>query len=133
MSEDNELLAPKDAKRNPMVTQNELTELDTIAQDVVRYSEDDRRKSDELFKYYQTLIDKGDGKGETRESLAKALELRENSVNNLVEILKLKTRIVEKKIQAEMRNTDDRDNRGINGTDTSDIISSIDEEERYGE
>lgn len=133
MSENNDLLAPKDAKDNPLVTQRELTDLDVIAQDVVRYSEDDRRKSDDLYKYYQSLIEKGDKTGETRQSLAKSLELRENSVNNLVEILKLKTRIIEKKIQAEMKNMENDQNQGnLKGTDTSDIISSIDTEEENG-
>jgi len=131
MAEDNnDIITPKNTKNNPLVTQNELSELDVISQDVIRYSEDDRRKSDNLFSYYQSLIDKGDSEGETRKSLAKALELRESSVNNLIEILKLKTRIIEKKIQAEMKNNYNNEKQEDNrGTNTSDIIASIDTEE----
>lgn len=121
----------EDGKSNHLVTQEELNNLDTIAKDVINYSEDDRRKADALYKYYQHLIDTGDKQGETREGLAKALELRENSVNNLVEILKLKTRLMEKKLQAEMRNMDSKGSNS-NGRDTSDWIQNIDAEDGDG-
>jgi hypothetical protein len=111
-----------------IVTQKELDQLDSIARDVTRYSEDDRRKADSLYQYYQELIDKGDAKGETRESLAKSLELRESSVHNLIEILKLKTKLIEKKIQLEMKNTSN-DNSNNKGSDTSELIASIEKSE----
>ena len=105
-----------------LITQNEIAELDLIAKNILMYSEDDRRKADFLFKYYQELIEKGDNKGETREALAKSLELREASVNNLIEILKLKTKIIEKKIMLESKREID-DNK--KGRDTSSIIAKI--------
>lgn len=109
-----------------IVSQSELRELDTVAKEIVAYSEDDRRKSDALYKYYQELIDKGDSKGETRQALAKSLELREASVNNLIEILKLKTRLIEKKIALEMKSMGNTGYQDSKGTDTSDLIASID-------
>jgi hypothetical protein len=109
------------------ITAKELANIDSVAQNIVQYSEDDRRKADSLFDYYQELIEGGDKKGETREALAKALELRENSVNNLVEILKLKTRLLEKKMVYEMRQMSMERDVGTKGKDTSDLIARFEE------
>jgi len=116
------------------LTQEEITSLDAVAKDVIAYSEDDRRKADDLYRYYQELIEKGDSKGDTRVALAKSLELREMSVNNLIEILKLKTRLIEKKIGLEMRRQIVED--GIDGVfhkrsgfDSSGIIKQMEGEE----
>jgi hypothetical protein len=113
------------------ISDKEIVELDTVAQDIITYSEDDRRKADDLFQYYQELITGGDAKGETRVALAKSLELREKSVENLIEILKLKTRIIEKKLTFEMKkiSNDDDENTRRSGTDTSKIISRMEEME----
>jgi len=116
------------------LTQKEITSLDAVAKDVVAYSEDDRRKADDLYRYYQELIEKGDTKGDTRVALAKSLELREQSVGNLIEILKLKTRLIEKKIGLEMRRQmADGPGDGIyhkrSGFDSSDVIRRMDEDE----
>ena len=113
------------------LTQSEITSLDKVAKDVIAYSEDDRRKADSLYKYYQELIEKGDTKGDTRVALAKSLELKEASVNNLIEILKLKTRLVEKKISLEMRRTSSDYNDSLgkkSGIDTSEIIQQMEED-----
>ena len=106
-----------------VITQNEINNLDIIAKQIIAYSEDDRRKADNLYKYYQELIDRGDKQGETREGLAKALELRESSVNNLIEILKLKTKLIEKKLTLEIKSSE----KNIKGLDTSEIIAKIEE------
>lgn len=122
MSEDKDL----------QLTQKEITSLDKVARDVIAYSEDDRRKADDLFRYYQELIDKGDTKGDTRAALAKSLELRETSVNHLIEILKLKTRLIEKKIGLEMQRSRSEDEGGFgknSGFDPSDIIKNMEEGE----
>ena len=113
-----------------VLTQGELVSLDKIAMDVIAYSEDDRRKADSLYKYYQELIEKGDSKGDTRVAMAKSLELRENSVNNLIEILKLKTRLVEKKISLEMKRTTGDSNESFgkkSGVDTNEIIQQMED------
>lgn len=110
------------------ISKKEIQDLDHIAKSVMAYSEDDRRKADQLYTYYQELIATGDGKGETRESLAKALELKENSVGNLIEILKLKTRLIEKKLQFEMKSmAAEQDEFDAKGRDTTDIISSMED------
>lgn len=116
------------------LTQKEITSLDSVAKDVIAYSEDDRRKADDLYKYYQELIEKGDTKGDTRVALAKSLELRETSVNNLIEILKLKTRLIEKKIGLEMRRQMADSTSGNpfgkrSGFDSSDVIREMEEDE----
>ena len=122
MSEDKDL----------QLTQKEITSLDTVAKEVIAYSEDDRRKADDLYKYYQELIEKGDTKGDTRVALAKSLELREQSVGNLIEILKLKTRLIEKKIGLEMRRqmADATPSFGRrSGFDSSDVIKSMEDDD----
>lgn len=131
-NKENDIMNVNDDNDKTLVTQEELNNLDTIARDVINYSEDDRRKADALYKYYQQLIDQGDRLGETREGLAKALELKETSVSNLVEILKLKTRLMEKKIQAEMRNMESQSQGNKTGRDTSDWIQDIDAGDRDG-
>lgn len=118
-------------KKDLIVTQKELSELDSITKNIMVYSEDDRRKADSLYEYYQKLIADGDKDGETRKALAKALALREESVTNLIEILKLKTKIVEKKIGYEMQrmqyaNPDVPSNK--RGNDTSDLIIAMETE-----
>lgn len=109
-----------------------LAEMDNVAQEVIAYSEDDRRKSDQLYEYYQKLIDSGDTKGETREALAKALELREKSVLNLIEILKLKTRLMEKKMSLEAKKIMAEEFRNVggrrSGKDHSELIARIEGE-----
>ena len=116
------------------VTESELASLDSVAHDILAYSEDDRRKADDLYGYYQELLEKGDSKGETRLALAKALELKENSVTNLVDILKIKAKLLERKlnfrIKREMMKYDhDKNGEGNNkGFDSSTLISSIDGE-----
>ena len=124
MSEDKDL----------QLTQQEITSLDAVAKDIIAYSEDDRRKADDLYKYYQEMIEKGDSKGDTRIALAKSLELRETSVNNLIEILKLKTRLIERKIGLEMRRQmSESESDGIfhkrSGFNSSDVIKRMEEEE----
>lgn len=112
-----------------ILTNEEIAEIDVVAKNIILYSEDDRRKADTLYKYYQSLIDGGDTQGETRKALAKSLELRESSVGNLIEILKLKTKLVEKKIALEMKGMESSPGEyGRGGSDTSDIISRIDGE-----
>lgn len=111
------------------ISKREVQELDTIAKSVIAYSEDDRRKADQLFAYYQELIASGDTKGETREAMAKALQLKEESVGNLIEIMKLKSRLIEKKLQLEMKamSMEESDFGGGKGHDTTKIISSMED------
>lgn len=116
------------------ISPRDIAEMDNVAQEVIAYSEDDRRKSDQLYEYYQKLIDGGDTKGETREALAKALELREKSVLNLIEILKLKTRLMEKKMSLEARKImmEDFTGRKVgrrSGRDHTELIAELEGEE----
>jgi hypothetical protein len=115
------------------VTKKEVAELDVVVHNIIYYSEDDRRKADDLYDYYQELISQGDTKGDTRMALAKSLELKETSVQNLIEIMKLKTRLLEKKISYEIaKEMKDVDNVGQrrSGFDSSVMITNIDRSER---
>jgi len=117
------------------VTKKEVAELDVVVHNIVSYSEDDRRKADSLYEYYQELISQGDTKGDTRMALAKSLELKETSVQNLIEIMKLKTRLLEKKISYEIaREMKDVDNSGQRraGFDSSVLITNIDTSGKEG-
>lgn len=114
-------------------TKNEIVKMDEMAQQIIIHSADDRLKSDDLYSYYQTLISNGDVKGETRLALAKSLELREASVNNLIEVLKLKTRLMEKQLLYEIKRQDiEHGSMGLgkrnSGYDTTRLISEIDQE-----
>lgn len=120
------------------ITQKEIRDLDTVAHNIVLYSEDDRRKADDLYSYYQELITGGDNKEATREGLAKSLELKEMSVNNLVEILKLKTRLLEKKIVLEIKRQGNYEAGPVGsmkrtGFNTSELISDIDGAKKDGQ
>jgi len=114
-------------------TKSEIAKLDETAKQIITYSQDDRCKADDLYSFYQTLIAQGDTKDATRLSLAKSLELREMSVGNLIEVLKLKTRLMEKQLLYEIKRQDiEHGNMSIGkrngGYDTTNIIMSIDEE-----
>ena len=111
-------------------TKNEIVKLDEMARQIITQSQDDRLKSDDLYSYYQGLIANGDTKGETRLALSKSLELREASVNNLIEVLKLKTRLMEKQLLYEIKkqDLDHGGSRRMNGYDTTRLISDIDRE-----
>jgi len=120
------------------LSQKEIASLDQVAKNIIAYSEDDRRKADDLYSYYQELITKGDSRGDTRMALAKSLELREMSVNNLIEILKLKARIIEKKLSFEIkREMLDRVDTALHGKrtgmDTNDMIKSLELEDKEDE
>jgi hypothetical protein len=121
MSENNEL----------QVTKNEIAKLDETAKQIITQSQDDRLKADDLYSYYQGLIANGDTKGETRIALAKSLELREMSVGNLIEVLKLKTRLMEKQLLYEIKRQDNSNmsiGKRNSGYDTTNIIMDIDHE-----
>ena len=108
---------------------SELILLDETAKNVITYSEDDRRKADELYKYYQSLIESGDKKGETREGLSKALELRERSIQNLIEIIKIKAKLIERKMLIELKNLGNNSDNGMKnvGFDNTDMISRMED------
>jgi hypothetical protein len=117
------------------ITKGEIAKLDETAKQVITYSQDDRLRADDLYTYYQSLIANGDTKGETRIALAKSLELREMSVNNLIEVLKLKTRLMEKQLLYEIKRQDiEHSNLGggigrrNGGYDTTSLITDIDRE-----
>ena len=112
-------------------TKAEVVKMDEMVQQIVIHSADDRLKADDLYNYYIQLIANGDTKDGTRIALAKSLELREASVNNLIEVLKLKTRLMEKQLLYEIKRQD-IGNIGVGkrngGYDTTSLITEIDQE-----
>jgi hypothetical protein len=122
-----------DDSKELQTTKNEIAKLDETARQIITQSQDDRLKADDLYSYYQSLIANGDTKGETRIALAKSLELREMSVNNLIEVLKLKTRLMEKQLLYEIKRQDiEHSGMGVGrrngGYDTTSLITEIDQE-----
>lgn len=117
-------------------TKNEIVKMDEMARQIITQSQDDRLKANDLYDYYIQLIANGDVKGETRIALAKSLELREASVNNLIEVLKLKTRLMEKQLLYEIKRQD-IEHGGMGkrngGYDTTNIIMDIDSETKEEE
>lgn len=106
-----------------------IESLNDTAKMVIQYSEDDRQKANELYKYYQGLIEGGDAKGETREGLSKALELREKSVENLIEIIKIKARLTERRMLLELKNISNNGDGNMRnaGFDNTDLINKIED------
>ncbi len=112
------------------IDKGELAALDSLAKSILMYSEDDRRKADDLYLYYQELITNGDSKGETRVALAKALELKEDSVKNLIDIMKLRTRLIEKKMTLEIKKiVSDVEAHSSRGIDTNEIIARMEKDD----
>ena len=110
-----------------IIGDSDLDSLDQTAKHIVQYVEDDRRKADQLYDYFKSLIENGDGKGETREGLAKSLQLREASARNLIDILKIKAKILERKIMSQNPKVTHSDGMRSVGTDNSDLINEVED------
>lgn len=109
------------------IDEGELTQVNKIVESVILQSQDDRLKADQLMDYFQQLITSGDTKGETRQALTKALELRETPVTNLTKLIELKVRLMEKKIMAASRRREEEDYGRRKGIDSNDLISQMEE------
>jgi len=72
----------------------DVEEVDSIAEGLVNMVKDDRKKADEIFDLFYTNLGMGHDRSESsKEAITKALELRIEASKNLIELLKVKSKI----------------------------------------
>ena len=103
---------------------NEVTVL------VVDNIKDDRDKSDELYDFMKDEIDvNGDKNPATREAMARAMELKMKGTDQMIELLKVKAKLINPQKAAFSVNVNlgkFDDNKGGNTSQMIDIVESID-------
>ncbi len=73
----------------------QIEQMNQIANKVTQNIDTDRDKADELYSFMQDLIDvSGDKSGDTRTAMTKALELKMMGTNQMLEILKVKAKLI---------------------------------------
>ena len=105
--------------------QKELDQMNVIANKVVENINTDRDKSDEMYSFFQDLIDiNGDKSGETRSAMTRALELKMKGTDQMLEILKVKAKLINpnkgSSININLGNYDSK-----KGSDTNDLIDLV--------
>lgn len=105
--------------------QKELDSMNVIANRVVENINTDRDKSDEMYSFFQDLIDiGGDKSGDTRTAMTRALELKMKGTDQMLEILKVKAKLINpnkgSSININLGNYDEK-----RGSDTNDLIDLV--------
>ncbi len=105
--------------------QKELDQMNVIANKVVENINTDRDKSDEMYSFFQDLIDiNGDKSGDTRTAMTRALELKMKGTDQMLEILKVKAKLINpnkgSSININLGNYDSK-----RGSDTNDLIDLV--------
>jgi ATP-dependent Lon protease len=73
-----------------------VAEVDELTQELLTMVKDDRSKSDEIFDlFYTNLAADKDHSQASKETLARALELKIEASKNIIELLKIKARLSE--------------------------------------
>jgi len=108
--------------------QNEFKQMNVIASKVVESISTDRDKSDEMYSFFQDLIDiNGDKSGETRTAMTKALELKMKGTDQMLELLKVKAKLLNpnkgNSININLGNYDN--NKGGDTNDLIDLVESL--------
>lgn len=103
----------------------EIEQMNVIAQKVVENINQDREKTDEMYDFMKDLIDiSGDKNGSTRESMARAIELKMKGTDQMLEILKVKAKLINpnkgSSININLGSYDDK-----KGSDTNDLIDLV--------
>ena len=111
--------------------QKELDQMNVIANKVVENINTDRDKSDEMYSFFQDLIDiNGDKSGETRSAMTRALELKMKGTDQMLEILKVKAKLINpnkgSSININLGNYDEK--RGSDTNDLIDLVESLKKE-----
>jgi hypothetical protein len=97
MSEDNKSLETTEQKLpSPLEIQTkELEQMNKVAKQVITQVDDDRDKTDELYDFMRDQIEvDGDRNPATREAMAKALELKMKGTDQMIELLKIKAKLI---------------------------------------
>lgn len=103
----------------------ELT-IDNIANEIMQMCLDDRAKADEVFDLMKRRIEnEGDTSQAAKETLARAVEMRTNSSQNLVELLKIKTNLKKVNNATQINIGSSESGIKIKGVDTNVILQKI--------
>ncbi len=109
-----------------------VEQMNQMANKVVDNIESDREKSEELYDFMKDRIDlENDGSDGTRNAMAKALELQMKGTDQLVNLLKIKAKMINPNKGTNINiNLGDYDDK--HGTDTNkmiDIVENLSSEE----
>ena len=73
----------------------EIEQMNKVAKQVIVQVDDDRDKTDELYDFMRDQIEvDGDRNPATREAMAKALELKMKGTDQMIELLKIKAKLI---------------------------------------
>lgn len=71
----------------------DVADLDSIAENLVKFTKSDREKADQIFELFFTAIGLKEDRSEaSKEALTKALELKILASQNIIELLKIKAK-----------------------------------------
>lgn len=125
----NKDLAPQE-EQSP--TDVALQQMNEVSQVVVDNIKDDRDKNDELYDFMKDEIDiNGDKNPATREAMAKAMELKMKGTDQMIELLKVKAKLINPNkggvnVNVNLGKFDDT--KGGNTSDMIDIVENIEYE-----
>jgi len=118
------------AQEQPSQMDVAIKQMNEITQFVVDNIKDDRDKADELYDFMKDEIDiSGDKNPASREAMAKAVELKMQGTTQMIELLKVKAKLINPQKAALSVNVNlgkFDDNKGSNTSSIIDIVESID-------
>jgi len=123
---DNKDLAEVEQPLSPMDVA--IQQMNEVAALVVENIKDDRDKADELYDFMKDEIDISQDKNPaTREAMAKAMELKMNGTNQMIELLKVKAKLInpQKAFSVNVNLGKFDDNKGGNTSSMIDLVESI--------
>lgn len=106
-----------------------IKQMNEITQFVVENIKDDRDKADELYDFMKDEIDiSGDKNPASREAMAKAVELKMQGTTQMIELLKVKAKLINPQKAALSVNVNlgkFDDNKGGNTSNMIDLVENI--------
>jgi len=73
----------------------DIEDINSVAETLVKMVQDDRSKADDIFKMFFTDIGFGKDRSDaSKEALTRALELKIEASKNIIELLKVKTKLM---------------------------------------
>lgn len=112
------------SEENPMDVA--VRQMNEVSQVVVDNIKDDRDKSDELYDFMKDEIDiNGDKNPATREAMARAMELKMKGTDQMIELLKVKAKLINPQKAGVSVNVNLGKFDDIKGGNTSDMIDIV--------
>jgi len=110
------------------IQRKQLEQMDSITQEIIKSSDETNDKADEMYQYMQDLIDlESDKSDSTREMMGKALEIKIESNNQKIEILKIKAKLINPGKAQTAVNINLGEYDPAKGADTNDMISIVEQ------